>query len=433
MAKQTNFPEEIQLIRNKTLRITSKKTLEELDGLWSDSLLTMIARSYNRNVDFCGDYRVLLFRSQPASPPWPILDRRMGGTGKVVDLAHSVSIGSQEGFRMLLGLEDRGDGHDDLRREEALTLSAALQGYISFRPDKPLPADCEHHKELRLPSEQLVRYVIGRATRSYEDLLSIAKPCERPELQTRAGLDKIEIPQDLIREPNEVQTLADEIEAHGGLINPITVIWVSRGQFRLIAGRRRYAACKLLGWSSIPVRIIAGDEVHLISTQIIENDARLNMDPFVRADAYVALKRALEAKSGECSNKDLAHALGVTPQRVSEVLKLLELPEPLREQVRELGLGHRATVDLVRDLIKAENPDDVLKQTLAEKPNATKRSTEVSDGKATTGKVRRKTLKFQQDGYELIIKSPHAEAPSNEMLIERLEAIIKRLKAEGQS
>jgi ParB/RepB/Spo0J family partition protein len=335
---------------------------------------------------------------------------------------------------MLLGLEDRGDGYDDLRRGEALTLSATLQGYISFRPDNPADVNSVKSHRYPSPSDQLVRYVLGRATRPYEDLLSIAKTCERPDLQARIDLDKLEIPENLIRsEPREVQALADEIAAHGGLINPITVIWVSRGTFRLVAGRRRYAAYKLLGWPSIPVRIIAGDEAHLISTQIIENDARLDMDPFTRADAYVTLKRALEAKSGECSNKDLAHALGVTPQRVSEVLKLLELPDTLRERVRQLGMGHRATVDVVRDLTKAENPEDVLKQITAQKTKPSRGQAEDSIEKAPTGKLRRKTVKFEQDGFELSVKSPNHEPPSTEVLIAKLEAFIKKLKADGQS
>jgi hypothetical protein len=153
------------------------------------------------------------------------------------------------------------------------------------------------------------------------------------------------------------------------------------------------------------------------------------MDPFIRADAYLNLKRAIEAKAGQCSNKDLASALGVTPQKVSEVFKLLELPEVLREQVRALDLGHRATVDMVRDLIKAANPEVVLKQITTQKSKPTIVQAEESSGNTPRGKSRRKTVKFEQDGFELIIKPPHGEQPSNETLIERLEAIIKRLKA----
>lgn len=431
MAKQANFPEEIQLVKNRALRITSKKTIEELEGLWSDSLLTMISGSINRSIEFCGDYKVLLYGTKKSNSLWPILDRHMGRTGKLIDLANGVCLGSEDGFRAILGLEERGDGFDDLRREEGLALSAALQGYISFRPDNPADVNSVKSHRYPSPSDQLVRYVLGRATRPYEDLLSIAKPCERPELQTRVDLDNIKIPKDLIRaDPQATQALAEEIAAHGGLINPITVAWVSRGTYRLVAGRRRYAAYKLLGWPSIPVRIIAGDEAHLISTQIIENDARLDMDPFTRADAYMTLQRALEAKAGQCSNKDLAEALGVTPQKVSEVLKLMELPETLREQVRELGLGHRATVDVVRDLTKAETPEKVLAEITAQK---TKRPAEESDGKNAMGKMRRKAFKFEQDGFELSVKSPYHEPPSTEVLIAKLEAFIKRLKADGQS
>ncbi len=431
MTDQSSFPDEVQLARHKALRVTSKTAIADLEARWSESLLTLIAGSQKRDIEFCGDYRVLLYRLRASTTPWPILDRHMGRTGKIIDLANGVSVESEEGFRYLLGLENRGDLHDDLRREEALTLSAAIHGYISFRPENPLPTDCEKSKTPGHPSEQVVRYVLGRATKTYEDVLTISESCEKPELQARVNLDQIEIPTDLIREPKEVQALADEIAAHGALINPITVIWTSRGRFRLIAGRRRYAAYRLLGWSTIPVRIIAGDEAHLISTQIIENDARLDMDPFTRADAYVTLKRALEDKAGQCSNKDLAEALGVTPQKVSEVLKLQQLPETLREHVRELGLGHRATVDLVRDLIKAKNPEDVLKQASAEAPSATKRPTEDSDGKVTTGKVRRKAFKFKEDGYELVIKSPTDETPSNETLIQKLEALIEKLRTGG--
>lgn len=156
-------------------------------------------------------------------------------------------------------------------------------------------------------------------------------------------------------------------------------------------------------------------ESQLVAAQILEKDARRpDMDLFDRADAYASLRASIEKERGQCSNKDLAEVLGVTPQKVSEVIKLLELPHKFRDKVRDLDLGHRATVDMVRDLIKAESPEDILEQ--------------VSDRKPSTGKMRRKTMKFEQSGYEVIIKSPDAEQPSNEAMIEQLELVIKKLK-----
>jgi ParB/RepB/Spo0J family partition protein len=429
MAERTNFPAEIQLIRNKGFQITNEDTRKQLEEKWGEAFLWSLRAIYSHKMFTSCNHNVHLF-ANGENPPTPILHRYRNTA--VIDLQRGLAVPAREAFHSLFGLEDLGDGLDEIRQDEARALVAIALGYLEIELEGDKPKNPKKHRDWKSPNQAAKSYIKMRQTRNFFQVLNLGAPTPKPDLHLIAKLEEIEIPYSLIRpDAAKVEELANEIRAHGGLIHPVTVIWLGENRYRLVAGRRRYAAYKLLGWTSIPVRIIAGDEPHLISTQIIENDGRLDMDPFTRADAYSRLKLAIEARDGQCSNKGLAAELGVTPQMVSEVLKIKELPETFRDQVRELGLGHRATVDLVRDVTKTANPEDVQNRVAAQKAKPTKVEAEDSNIKAPKARLRGKTIKYEKDGNKLIIKSPHAEGMSNEDLVEWFEAIIKKLKEGG--
>lgn len=115
-----------------------------------------------------------------------------------------------------------------------------------------------------------------------------------------------------------------------GLIQPIVAEKTVDGRLQVIAGHRRLAAAKLLGWSHVAVLIrrdMLPDEQLL--TMLIENGQRAGLDPIEEARAL----RRLQGQLG-CTHLELGRRIGRTQGHVSGRLALLNLSVAEREEVR---------------------------------------------------------------------------------------------------
>ena len=81
-----------------------------------------------------------------------------------------------------------------------------------------------------------------------------------------------------------IRELASSIRQHG-LIQPITVRPL-RGSFEIVAGHRRFRACKLLRWRVIPAIVRSLSDKDAFEIQLTENIHRLTMDPVEEAEAF---------------------------------------------------------------------------------------------------------------------------------------------------
>ena len=128
-----------------------------------------------------------------------------------------------------------------------------------------------------------------------------------------------------------------------GLIHPITVQRMGEGRFVVVAGNRRYMACRLLGMTHIDAVILPGpaQDEGLQEVLTLLGSGRLH---------YLEEARAMEdvLNSGAMNRDELARYLGITTATIREKLKLMELDEPLRVLLLEEGLPERAARALLR-------------------------------------------------------------------------------------
>jgi ParB family transcriptional regulator, chromosome partitioning protein len=149
-----------------------------------------------------------------------------------------------------------------------------------------------------------------------------------------------------------IKELADSIRQHG-LIQPITVRPVDSGfditvrpvdsGFEIVAGHRRYQACKLLRWRVIPARIRALSDKDAFEIQLIENMHRMTMDPIDEAEAFKAY--ILDYGWGGVSQ--LARIISKSEQYVSSRIQLLRLPKEIMEEVAQKKLKPSHALELV--------------------------------------------------------------------------------------
>lgn len=127
-----------------------------------------------------------------------------------------------------------------------------------------------------------------------------------------------------------------------GMIQPIIVRPTPDGQgspgtFQLIAGERRWRAARLAELPTLPAIVRDVDAITQAQMALIENIQREDLNPLDRALAYNALIKQLGLSQAE-----LAGRLGEDRTTVTHFLRLLELPEPVQQFIRDgkLTLGH---------------------------------------------------------------------------------------------
>lgn len=128
--------------------------------------------------------------------------------------------------------------------------------------------------------------------------------------------------------PSEnVKELAASIREHG-LIQSITVRPV-KGGFEIVAGHRRYYACKLLRWKRIPAKVVSFSDKDAFEIQLVENMQRMTMDPIEEAEAY----RKYIVEYGWGGVSQLARVISKSEQYVSSRIQILKLPREIVEQI----------------------------------------------------------------------------------------------------
>lgn len=144
-----------------------------------------------------------------------------------------------------------------------------------------------------------------------------------------------------------LKELADSIKLHG-IIQPITVRRLSRNQFQLISGERRFQAARLSGLKTIPAYIRSADDQQMLEMALIENIQRENLNPIEISLSYQRLLTECNIKQEE-----LGERVGKNRTTVTNYLRLLKLPPDIQIALRDnkLSMGH------ARAIINVENPD----------------------------------------------------------------------------
>lgn len=139
-------------------------------------------------------------------------------------------------------------------------------------------------------------------------------------------------------EDAKIDDLARSIKANG-LIQPIVVRQAGSG-YQIIAGERRWHAAQRAGLLKVPVTvrdIPEGQDRKLLEWALIENIQREDLNPIDEASAYRRLVDEFAV-----TQEDIAAAVGKDRSSVANLLRLLKLPQDVREEVSagRLSMGH---------------------------------------------------------------------------------------------
>ncbi|MCY4026458.1 MAG: ParB/RepB/Spo0J family partition protein [Acidobacteria bacterium] len=212
-----------------------------------------------------------------------------------------------------------------------------------------------------------------------------------------------------------------------GIIEPLIVR--QRGErYQIIAGERRYQAAVQVGITEVPVVIRDGDDGEVIEIALIENLQRKDLTPFEESEALHAL-----AERFRYTHEELSRRLGKSRSAVTEAISLHALPERVKQLCRLADITAKSVL-----LQVARQGDEDRMIALVERitrggsvtREAVRRS--AAAGKAKSGR-RRGAFVYRyaapNKSFNLRLTFRRSEVP-REQLIETLEGILERLRAE---
>lgn len=142
---------------------------------------------------------------------------------------------------------------------------------------------------------------------------------------------------------DKLKELAESIKAQG-VVQPIVVRQLGKDKYEIVAGERRWRATQLAGLIEIPAVVRQLDDRTVVAMALIENIQREDLNPLEEAQA---LQRLID--EFDLTHAQAAEAVGRSRAAVSNLLRLLELPDEIRVlvQSRAIEMGHaRALLSL---------------------------------------------------------------------------------------
>lgn len=138
----------------------------------------------------------------------------------------------------------------------------------------------------------------------------------------------------------EIEELAASIKKDG-LLQPIVVRPMAHGKYQIIAGERRWQACRYLKMEKMPVRIKDADEDKALELALIENIQRSDLNPIEEAYGYRRLMERMNLTQSE-----VAQVVSKGRSTIANALRLLELPEEAQQLLFEekITAGHARAI-----------------------------------------------------------------------------------------
>ncbi|MCP4048451.1 MAG: ParB/RepB/Spo0J family partition protein, partial [Gammaproteobacteria bacterium] len=164
-----------------------------------------------------------------------------------------------------------------------------------------------------------------------------------------------------IFDADRLQELADSIR-HQGVIQPVVVRAKGENNYELIAGERRWRAAQIAGIENIPAIVRKVPDEIAIAMALVENIQREDLNPIEEA---TALRRLVD--EFQMTHQEAGDSVGRSRSAVSNLLRLLELSEDVRELVdaRHLEMGHARALLTLEPSLQAKAAREVVARGLS--------------------------------------------------------------------
>lgn len=137
-------------------------------------------------------------------------------------------------------------------------------------------------------------------------------------------------------EQSALEELAESVKLHG-VLQPIVVRRLPKGNYEIVAGERRWRAAEMAGLKSVPCVVSDVADKDLLTLALVENIQREDLNAIEEAESY----KRLHEEQG-LSQEQIAKAVGRERSTITNALRLLKLPIAVQNQVvsKRITMGH---------------------------------------------------------------------------------------------
>jgi ParB family chromosome partitioning protein len=234
------------------------------------------------------------------------------------------------------------------------------------------------------------------------------------------------IPLELIR-PNpdqprrEFDDLSDLIASirEKGVLEPLLVRRFEDG-YQIVAGERRWRACKEIGLSVVPCIEKNVDDREMLEIALIENLQRKDLTVFEEAEGLQSL-----AEKFQYTHAQIAQVIGKSRTSVTETLALNQIPKDVREICRQADISSKS---LLLQIVRQPNVEEMKSlATRIAREHLTRSDVRKGKQQSSTNKVEHFIYKFKGNSFKLMIRFNQSKASRDEV-IQALEAALDKLK-----
>ncbi|PZP39701.1 MAG: chromosome partitioning protein ParB [Pseudomonas fluorescens] len=239
-----------------------------------------------------------------------------------------------------------------------------------------------------------------------------------------------------------IEALASSIKAQG-VLQPLLVRPAKmQGQYEIIGGERRWRAAKMAGLSVVPVIIRELDDGRALEVALVENVQRADLNPLEEAAGYQRLVAEFSY-----THEDMARVTGKSRSHITNLLRLLALPEKIKECVNNglLSMGHarallglaedpelqlRAANRVIKNQLSVRETEDLVRNLV--RPNQPARGRRPADPKISA----LETLMQDRVGLKVAIRQKDAKGGGSVRIffdsVDELSTLLKRLSTQQQ-
>jgi ParB family chromosome partitioning protein len=234
-----------------------------------------------------------------------------------------------------------------------------------------------------------------------------------------------------------LQALASSIKAQG-VLQPLLVRPAKlQGQYEIIGGERRWRAAKLAGLTEVPAIIRELDDGKALEVALVENVQRADLNPLEEAAGYQRLVAEFHY-----THEDMARVTGKSRSHITNLLRLLALPEKIKECVNSglLTMGHarallglsedpelqlRAANRVIKNQLSVRETEDLVRNLV--RPNQPARGRRPADPKISA----LEQLMQERVGLKVAIRQKDVKGGGSVRIffdsVDELSALLKRL------
>jgi ParB family transcriptional regulator, chromosome partitioning protein len=245
-------------------------------------------------------------------------------------------------------------------------------------------------------------------------------------LEEKAGVVGRFIPIELIR-PNpdqprrEFDDLSDLVASirEKGVLEPLIVRRFEDG-YQIVAGERRWRACKEVGLSVIPCIEKNVDDREMLEIALIENLQRKDLTPFEEADGLQAL-----ADKFHYTHAQIAQVIGKSRSSVTETLALTQIPKDVREICRHADISSKS---LLLQIVRQPNVEEMKNLAMRiEKENLSRNDVRKEKHQTSSKKAEQFRYRFKGEHFKLIVRFNKPKVSRDEVIV-ALETALEKLK-----